>query len=52
MYWPQWVKVIAGIPAVAIAAYLMGQTPKSVKQWLWGMALFGYFLVYYFVFLK
>ena len=52
MYWPEWVKVVAGIPAAAILAYLMMRTPKSVKEWLWGMTLFGYVLVYYFVFLK
>ena len=52
VHWPRWLQVVAGIPAVALAAYLITSTPKSLKQWLWGMALFGYFLVYYWVFLK
>lgn len=42
----------AGLPAVAIVIYLMSHHPKSLKEWLWGMALFGYFLLYYWVFLK
>jgi hypothetical protein len=52
VHWPRWIQIVAGIPAVVIAAYLMFSTPKSVKQWLWGMAFFAYFLLYYWVFFK
>jgi hypothetical protein len=52
VHWPRWIEVLAGIPAVAIAAYLMISTPKTLKQWLWGMALLGYFLAYWWVFFK
>ena len=52
MHFPRWFQIVAGVPAVAIAGYLMARHPKSFREWLWGMALFGYFLLYYLVFLK
>ena len=52
MRWPRWIEIVAGIPAVVIAVYLMVHTPKSWKERLWGLALFGYFLLYYWVFFK
>ncbi len=41
-HWPRWIEVAAGVPAAAIATYLMMHTPKFLKGWLWGLALFGY----------
>lgn len=52
MHWPRWMEVVAGLPAVAIAAYLMVSTPKSIKRWGLGMVLFSYFLLYYWVFIN
>jgi hypothetical protein len=52
VHWPRWIEIVAGIPAVVIAVYLIVSTPKSLKEWFWGMALFGYFLLYYWVFFR
>ena len=52
MHWPRWIEIVAGIPAVIIAAYLIYSTPKTLKEWLRGMALLAYFLLYYWVFFK
>ena len=45
-------EIAAGVPAVAIAVYLVAHHPKSIKEWLWGLILFAYFLLYYWLFLK
>jgi hypothetical protein len=52
MHLPRWIEIITGIPAVAIAVYLIVHHPKSLKEWLLGLVLFGYFLLYYWVLLK
>ena len=52
MHWPRWMQIIAGLPVPVIAVYLMASHPKSLKEWLRGMLLLGYFLLYYWVFLR